>query len=61
MEEKKNKKYAIDELSRNLKFQYENQAITINNEKDLLKYISKINILKLNKKYDKNFINFYYK
>ena len=48
MEEKKNKQYAIDELCRNLKFQYENQEITINNEKDLLKYISKINEIPIN-------------
>ena len=48
MEENKNKKTMIDELFQNLKFKVENQTININNGKDLLKYISKINEKALN-------------
>ena len=48
MEENKIKITTIDDLCKNLKFKVENQTININNGKDLLKYISKINEKSLN-------------
>ena len=55
MADNKNKKIAIEELCKNLKFINENQTIIVNNENDLLNYINRINEKSIN--LEKDFSN----